>query len=146
MSRSSKGFSLIELMIVVVIVGILGAVAYPNYINYVKKTHRGEIAELMTEAAQTLERHYSRAGSYANVTTPTVVTTADPVGNAYYTLAVNRVAASGATPSSFTLTATPIAGKMMAGDMCGTYTLDNTGLRGNTGTTTGSSTAVCWGR
>lgn len=146
MIRRSKGFSLIELMIVVVIVGILGAVAYPNYINYVKKTRRGEIAELMTEAAQALERHYSRAGSYANTTTPTVVTTADPVGNAYYSLTVNRVAASGGTTSSFLLTAAPVAGKMMAGDMCGSYTLTDTGLRANTNTTTGATTAVCWGR
>jgi type IV pilus assembly protein PilE len=115
-------------------------VAYPNYINYVKRTHRGEIAELMTESAQTLERHYSRANSYANTTTPNVVTTADPTGNAYYTLAVTR------TATSFNLIATPIAGTMMAGDMCGNYTLDNTGLRGNASTGTGYTLSACWGR
>lgn len=143
MSRNSKGFTLVELMVTVAIVGILAAIAYPSYTNYVKKTRRAEIVELMTEAAQTLERHYSRAGSYANTTTPTVVTTADPTGNANYSLAVVRTAAAGTTASTFTLTATPIAGTMMAGDVCGNFTLDNTGARGVTGT---ASVPTCWGR
>lgn len=140
MSGKSKGFSLIELMIVVVIIGVLGGIAYPNFVNYLKRTHRGEIAELLTESAQTLERHYSRAGSYANTTTPYVVTTADPVGNAYYSMAVNRQAAT------FTLTATPIAGTMMAGDVCGSFQIDNTGNRTNPSATSGTTVATCWGR
>ncbi|MGI4839193.1 MAG: type IV pilin protein [Janthinobacterium lividum] len=139
MSRKNSGFSLIELMIVVAIIGIISAIAYPSYTKYVQRSHRAEIAELMAEAAQTLERHYSRAGQYTNSTTP-AVTTADPVGNAWYTLAVNR------QTTTFTLVATPIAGTMMATDMCGSFTLDNTGARGNTGTSTGATTAICWGR
>lgn len=141
MSHTDKGFSLIELMIVVAIIGIISAIAYPSYTKYVQRSHRAEIAELMAEAAQTLERHYSRAGQYTNnpnITPP--VTTADPVGNAWYTLAVNRQTAT------FTLVATPIAGTMMATDMCGTFTLDNTGARGNPIATSGATPAICWGR
>jgi type IV pilus assembly protein PilE len=139
MAARSRGFSLIELMIVVAIIGIIAAIAYPSYTKYVQRSHRAEIAELMAEAAQTLERHYSRAGQYTNSTNPPV-TTADPVGNAWYTLAVNRQTAT------FTLVATPVAGTMMAADMCGNFTLDNTGARGNTGTSAGATTAICWGR
>jgi type IV pilus assembly protein PilE len=139
MSRPNRGFSLIELMIVVAIIGILAAIAYPSYTRYVQRTHRAEIAELLAEGAQTLERHYSRAGQYTNSTNPTV-TTADPVGNAFYAMTVDRQA------TTFTLTAAPISGTMMAGDMCGSFRIDNTGLRTNLNNTAAGTTSVCWGR
>ena len=136
MRRNSKGFTLIELMIVVAIIGILAAIAYPSYQEYVRRTHRSEIATLLTSAAQTLERHYSKAGRYANTTE---VITADPVGNAFYTLKVERLA------QTFTLTATPIATTMMKGDKCGSFKITQTGERSNTGGTV-TDTATCWGR
>lgn len=135
MSGKNKGFSLIELMIVVVVVGILGAVAYPNFVRYTQRTHRAEVAELLTEAAQTLERHYSQVGVYTNTGTNDI---ANPASNAYYTVTTLR------NVQDFTLTATPIAGGLMATDACGALTLTNTGLRSITGTTV--TLASCWGR
>lgn len=134
MRRVSRGFTLIELMIVVAIIGILAAIAYPSYTRYVQRTQRAAIAELLTEGAQTLERHYSRAGSYANGT----VVTANPVGNAYYSVVVDRQA------TTFTLTAKPIAKTMMASDACGNFIITQTGARTVSGTTVTSAT--CWGR
>ena len=135
MQRSTRGFTLIELMIVVAIVGILAAIAYPSYTNYVRKTHRAEITELMSETAQNLERWYSKYGTYGDYSS--TVTFTNPSSNAWYTVKLVRDA------TTYTITATPIAGTLMATDTCGTFTLDNTGLRSSSGTT---ATATCWGR
>ncbi len=42
-----KGFTIIELMIVVMIVAILLAIAYPSYVQYVRKANRGEAQQLL---------------------------------------------------------------------------------------------------
>lgn len=132
MRRQTKGFTLIELMIVVAIVGILAAIAYPSYTNHVRTTRRGEVMVLMTQYAQALERSYTRTGIYNS---PDL---AAPVGNAFYNLAANRQA------TTFTLTATPVPGSLMANDICGSFILTNTGARSNTNNS--AATATCWRR
>ncbi|MEW8458818.1 MAG: type IV pilin protein, partial [Candidatus Thiodiazotropha endolucinida] len=66
MSRYQKqrGFTLIELMIVVAIVGILAAIAYPSYVDSVRKGRRNDGMNALLDAAQKLEVVRARTGSY----------------------------------------------------------------------------------
>lgn len=68
----AKGFTLIELMIVLVVIGILAAIAYPSYQNYVQRAQRVEAQAAMMDAAQAMERCFTLSNTYAacNATTP----------------------------------------------------------------------------
>lgn len=58
LKKSSAGFSLIELAIVVVIIGILTAVAYPMYQNHVIKSRRADAKSALAQLAQSQETYY----------------------------------------------------------------------------------------
>ena len=57
MHKKNKGFTLIEMMIVVAIIAILAAISYPSYQNYVRKTKRLEAQSMLMEIANKLQRY-----------------------------------------------------------------------------------------
>lgn len=59
-----KGFTLIELMIVVVILGILVSILYPSYQNYIIRKNRIETQTTMMEIAQNLQSYKLANGDY----------------------------------------------------------------------------------
>lgn len=59
-----KGFTLIELMVVVVIVGILAAFAVPSYQKYLKNSRLQEAKAALLDNAQFMSRYYSRHYRY----------------------------------------------------------------------------------
>jgi prepilin-type N-terminal cleavage/methylation domain-containing protein len=77
MRRNQKGFTLMELMVVIVIVAILAAVAVPLYINYVKDATRTE-AKGAIGAVITAEQTYYQLNADGG---PATYTTADFVQN-----------------------------------------------------------------
>ena len=150
--RKPRGFTLIELMIVVAVVGILVAVTLPMYQEHVRKSRRQEAKATLLRIAQLQERHYAANSTYQNATDfPTLLGLA--AGAAVYsgerpsdnqashviTLTAGSGAGCAAITCGFTLTATPNGG--FTDPTCGNLTLTSTGNRTYSGTGTARD---CW--
>lgn len=140
MPRDARGFTLIELMIVVAVVGILAAIAYPSYAEYIRRGHRADARAGLLQAQQWLERAATATGAYP---------TALPAALTWSTDATKRYTIGfqlGNTNSAYTLVATRKSPGSQAGDRCGDFTLTNTGIRGAVNLTAGTTAADCWNK
>lgn len=113
---SQKGFTLIELMIVIAIVGIISAIAYPSYQDSVRKARRGDAEAGLVEAANNMERFYTENNTYIGATWPANIT------SDFYDLTI-----SAQSISAFTLQAAPTGAQLS--DSCGTLTISSTGAK-----------------
>ena len=64
MRRYTRGFTLMELIIVVVIVGILTAIAYPNYQQFVARAKRNEAKAALLKIATNEEKYYLQNSNF----------------------------------------------------------------------------------
>lgn len=134
MSRaSSRGFTLIELMITVAIVAILAAVAVPAYNDYIR---RGYITDAVTtlgthrvrmEQYYQDNRNYGSTGTTCGLTVPT---------NARYTYTCTMVAGG----QSYSLSATGATGLVVGYD----YSINQTGAQSTTKYKGATVTKSCW--
>ena len=106
-----KGFTLIELMIVVIVVAILASIAIPSYLEQSRKGRRADAVQAVGDLQLRLERWRAENPSYAACAGCT--SGAYPVvsDTSYYDLTVT------ANATTYTITAAPIGAQN--GDRCG---------------------------
>ena len=143
-ARSTQGFTLIELMIVVVIIGVLAAIAYPSYQNHVIKTRRVAATGCLLEMAQYLERYYTtnmRYSTTAGGTTPPALPECSAELRSFYTV---QVEGNELTSSTYRLEAVPI-GVQERDTTCKSLKLNQAGVRFAQGDSTDPALIKqCW--
>jgi type IV pilus assembly protein PilE len=130
MPNTSRGFTLIEMMIVVVIVAILASIAFPSYQEYMRRSYRAEGQAFLNDVAARQERYYSQNYTY--------VTAVDKLSNLGVTdtSETGRYTLTLEATDGYTLTATPT----FTDPRCGNLTLNGKGEKN----VTEGDKSYCW--
>lgn len=126
-SRGQRGFTLVEMLIVIVIIGILTAIAVPSYQSYARRTYRTDAMNALQGLAQSMERYYVQNNTYVGADDskkPRFFAATSPIdgSDARYDLKIES-----ATSSGYTLQAVPRSGASQSKD--GIIQLLSTGER-----------------
>jgi type IV pilus assembly protein PilE len=136
---TSRGFTLIELIIAVAIVAILASVALPSFQSQLRKSRRSDAEAFAVDVISKQQQFLVDRRAYASSLTDTPANgglglTLPASVTPYYT--VTPTADNTTAPPTFALALAPIGAQ--AADTCGTLSIDNNGNR------TASGSGTCW--
>ena len=136
MKNNNKGFTLVELMIVIAIVGLLAAVGYPSYMSHVQKGSRADAIDALLRLSQQMEKYYMVNNTYKDaVLSDLMGGTTSPDGK--YNLSFLGADGTGVPDLyGYMLKATPVT----TDANCGYLTLTSLGVKG----TENGSVPACW--
>lgn len=140
MKRMHRGFTLLELMIVVVVIAIIASFAITNYTRYAMRTRRADAKEMLMRMAAAEERHYTSFNKYTSKLKDDLGFSSDtpPTEKGYYTI---KIADVDTAAQKYTLSAEPVAGGAQDKDACKTLKLASSGTKDKTGD---ESNGACW--
>ena len=144
--RSTRGFTLIELMVVVAVAAILSTIAISSYSNYVLRANRteGRMALLAIQAAQ--EKYFLQNSAYAQSMATVIAPPAPPPGGLGVNLTAGGVTPGGkytisftaATANQYALQAVATGAQTHDDPACLTFTINDQGAR------TPLDSSGCW--
>jgi len=151
-SRISKGYTLIELMIVVVIIGIISMIAYPSYRDYVLRSHRADGQIALTVCAAYQERWFTKNNKYSSAVERCKGISSD----GFYEISIvvgdrqlNGSCNVGSSSNSdcFLISVVPTSKSNQSEDTsCSSMTLDNINLKSSYDENNAETSAICWRR
>jgi type IV pilus assembly protein PilE len=142
MLKTSKGFTLIELMIVITIIALIAGIGIPSYLKQVVKTRRSDAKIALTELAQLQESFFADNQTYTGDLAKLGKTAQGGVflsPEEYYKLEIPSAGAR-----TFLMRATPIGGQANDDEVCQTFTINAAGEKTATGKS-GDTSDECWG-
>ena len=158
-ASSSRGFTLIELMVVVVIATILLSIAVPSYMSQVRQSRRTEAKTAILDLSGREERYLS-TNPAGYTSTPALLGyvgfgVGNPIGNGYYYLTVCSPATATCVPGlnmpnppaapSYTIVASPVPGQSQVNDLqCQLFAVDATGQQYAVDSAGNNQTSYCW--
>jgi type IV pilus assembly protein PilE len=143
MLKTSKGFTLIELMIVVIIIALLAGIGIPSYLKQVVKTRRSDAKVALSELAQLQESFFADNQTYTADLTKLGKTAQSGIflsPEGYYEIKISK-----ADARSFLLEATPKGAQADDDKTCQKFTLNAASKKEAKDSGNKDTSDECWG-